>query len=89
MASTIVKSIRISPELWARVEHYAKLDGISANACLVRYIDETLPDPAERHPAPVAQRIERRAPDPKAAGSTPAGSAKPVRSRLKGEWKAP
>lgn len=44
MAKTIVTSIRISPGLWARVEYYAKLDGVSPNACVVRFLDETFPE---------------------------------------------
>lgn len=38
MASSIVKSVRISPELWAFVEERAAFKEISANAWLVRCV---------------------------------------------------
>lgn len=40
MASSLVKSVRISPELWAFVEARAAKKGISANAWLVRCVED-------------------------------------------------
>ena len=45
MAATIVKSIRCSPELWAILEAYAKMEGKTANWVLVRFLEEMLSDP--------------------------------------------
>lgn len=40
MAATIVKSLRISPELWAFVEARAKAKEIAPNAWLVRCVED-------------------------------------------------
>lgn len=39
MAATLVKSVRITPELWAFVEERAEKRSISANAWLVRMVE--------------------------------------------------
>lgn len=41
MAGTLVKSVRVSPELWAHVEAMARLKGTSANAWLVSMLEDS------------------------------------------------
>ena len=38
MASTFVKSLRIAPELWAKVEAYAAEHNLSANSAVVHLL---------------------------------------------------
>ena len=39
---TIVKSIRVTPELWAVLERYAEADKMTPNAVVVRFLEENL-----------------------------------------------
>lgn len=44
MAATLVKSIRISPELWAKIEGAASTAGRSANATVVNALEVQFAD---------------------------------------------
>lgn len=87
MSATIVKSIRISPEVWGAVEEEAGRRGVSANAFLVMCVNVVLAEKLPRMSdaevgrvmaeisGPVAQRLERPPVERRVAGSTPAGVA--------------
>ena len=69
MARGEVKSLRVDPALWARVEARALAEGVSAGALVVRFIGQCLG--GEAQPAPVVER-EKPAPRAKAEKSVPA-----------------
>lgn len=83
MATTIVKSIRMVPGLWARVEESAVRLGVSPNAYVVSLIERGLGDPgvgADLPVRPVGPPEVRRALVPV---SRSRGAVKPdVRERI-------
>jgi hypothetical protein len=74
VAETIVKSLRIAPTLWARVEEYAASRRWSPNLAATALIEAGL---APLKASELAKKQVEVAPAP------------PFKSRLKGQWKAP
>ena len=68
--STFVKSIRVSPDLWGRVEVWAEGREVAPNAAVSMLIEAGLGIGS------VAQGLERPPVERRVAGSSPAGAAK-------------
>lgn len=85
MAASIVKSLRMPPELWTAVESAALAANKSPNAFAVEILQQAMaPKPAEN--------VYRRSGDeaiPVEPASRAPKKAPGFKSRLKGEWKAP